>query len=236
MAEGGKLTLQSTPGEGTTITAEIPLSRPLSVLPLANAERQVLARPSIESWSWLGQRLVIPVGQVWPWLPADQAHLRQPLIETGLDPLAVFQHRDWFGLRTTYILSDGQQYWMRLSRWMDCYFWRAGGGRWKLENMTSQKISGPRLGQMVLKWNGQPLAAMQYQGRLLNTWSEIVYDGHGYRLSFGEDWRYRLCDESGEELLTGLDGPPLQIKIERPIPQSLLLMAAVRMMDEKNLS
>ena len=39
------------------------------------------------------------------------------------------------------------------------------------------------VGRMVLTRNGQPLAAMQYQGRLLDTWNEIIYDGRGYRLS-----------------------------------------------------
>ena len=89
---------------------------------------------------------------------------------------------------------------------------------------------------MTLKRNGQPLGAMQYQGRLFNTWSEMVYDGHGYSLSFDENWRYRLLDESGAELLTAFDGPPLQVALKRPLPLPLLCMVTARMIDEKNLS
>jgi hypothetical protein len=87
---------------------------------------------------------------------------------------------------------------------------------------------------MVLTRNGQPLAAMQYQGRLLNAWSEIVYDGRGYRLSYvkGQPGRCVLVNEVGDELLTVEDGASPQIELRRPLPLPLLVMVAMRMVDE----
>jgi len=82
--------------------------------------------------------------------------------------------------------------------------------------------------------NGQPLAAMQHQGRLLNRWSEIVCDGRGYRLSAvkGSPGHYVLADETGEELLTVQSGAVLHIELQRALPLPLLVMVAMRIVDE----
>jgi len=87
---------------------------------------------------------------------------------------------------------------------------------------------------MVLTRNGQPLAAMQYQGRQMDTWSEIVYDGRGYRLSYvkGRPRNCVLADEAGEELLCATAGVPCQIELRRALPLPLLAMAALRIVDE----
>jgi hypothetical protein len=87
---------------------------------------------------------------------------------------------------------------------------------------------------MVLTRNGQPLAAMQYQGRLLNTWSEIVYDRRGYRLSYvkGRPGCCVLVDEVGDELLTAASGDSPQIELHRPLPLPLLVMVTMRVVDE----
>ncbi len=93
---------------------------------------------------------------------------------------------------------------------------------------------------MVLTRNGQPLAAMQYQGRLLNTWSEIVYDGRGYRLSYAKnedrpDTRV-LVDEAGDECLFIEGGGSPQIELRRALPLPLLVMVTMRFVDETALT
>jgi hypothetical protein len=82
--------------------------------------------------------------------------------------------------------------------------------------------------------NGQPLAAMQYQGRLVNTWSEIAYDGRGYRLSYAKDQPGQcvLVDEAGDELLLIESDGVLQIELRRALPLPLLVMVAMRVVDE----
>ena len=89
---------------------------------------------------------------------------------------------------------------------------------------------------MVLTRNGQSLAAMQYQGRLLNVWNEIIYDGYGYRLSHVRDQggseRCVLVDESGDECLSVVSGRARQIELYCPLPLPLLVMVAMRVLDE----
>jgi hypothetical protein len=87
---------------------------------------------------------------------------------------------------------------------------------------------------MVLMRNGQPLAAMQYQGRLLNTWTEIVYDGRGYRLSYVKDAPENrvLVDEAGDECLSAEGGDPPRFTLSRALPLPLLVMVAMRVLDE----
>jgi len=88
----------------------------------------------------------------------------------------------------------------------------------------------------VLMRNGQPVAAMQYRGRLLDTWTEIVYDGHGYRMSYVKDKDRPdtrvLLDESGDECLFVESGKAPQAKLLRPLPLPLLVMTAMRILDE----
>ena len=66
-------------------------------------------RPTIENWAWLGRELVIPVGQAWPWLTADQVYLRRPLVEPGEKPLMVKKETGLLGLKRNYILQPGQR-------------------------------------------------------------------------------------------------------------------------------
>jgi hypothetical protein len=78
--------------------------------------------------------------------------------------------------------------------------------------------------------NGQPLAAMQAQGRLLSTWTEIVYGEQGYRLAQDKDHpdTYRLTDQSGEELVSIKGGPIFCVELSRAIPLPLLVMAILQ--------
>jgi len=87
---------------------------------------------------------------------------------------------------------------------------------------------------MVLTRNGQPLAAVQYQGRLLNTWSEIVYGGRGYRLSRvkGQPGCSVLVDEANDEVFLAEGGASPQIELRRALPLPLLVMAVMRIVDE----
>jgi NarL family two-component system sensor histidine kinase LiaS len=87
MSIGGRLTIESKAGGGTTIQAEVGLTQPLNALAKVVGQDRERPNPTIENWGWLGQRLVIPVGQTWPWHPADQVHLHGPLVEAGEQPL-----------------------------------------------------------------------------------------------------------------------------------------------------
>jgi signal transduction histidine kinase len=230
---GGRLTVESQHGAGTTVLAEVGLTHPLG--PRSELERLDRNRPSptIENWPWLGQRLVIPVGQTWPWLPADQGHLRRPLIEPTEETLNVRQVRGFLGLKRGYALCLGQRRkpLVRVHHGRSGYEWEFEGASWAVRHIRGLS------GRMVLMRNRQPLAAMQYQGRLLNTWSEIVYDGRGYRLSYVKDARgkYVLTDETGEELLFSENNDAPQITLRRALPLPLLVMAALRIVDETSL-
>jgi signal transduction histidine kinase len=223
----GRLTVESQIGAGTTVLAEVGLTHPLS-------PRSELARldknrphPMIENWTWLGQRLVIPVGQTWPWLPADRVHLRRPLVEPVEEPLAVKRAPGFLGLGRKYVLQLGRRR-VRIHCSRSGYEWEAQRASWALRRVRGLS------GRMVLTRNQQPLAAMQHQGRLLNTWTEIVYDGRGYRLSYvkGRPGNYVLADEGGDELLTVEGGETLQIDLHRALPLILLLMVIARIVDE----
>ena len=230
MTTGGRLTVESQIGIGTTVLAEVGLARPLGAQPeLARLDRD-RPSPTIENWAWLGQKLVIPVGQTWPWFPADQVHLRQPLVELDDEPLLVRPETGLLGLRRRYVLQPGghRTPLARVRRVQSGYAWESQGASWALQHVHG--LSGRRL----LMRNGQPLAAMQPQGRLLNVWSEIVYDGRGYRLSYVKDHpgHYVLVDEVGDELLTAGCSPAPQIALRRALPLTLLVMVAAHIVDE----
>lgn len=227
---GGRLTVESQPGAGTTVLAEVGLTHPLG--PRSELERldKNRPRPTIENWPWLGQRLVIPVGQTWPWLPADQVHLRRPLLEPIEEPLNIKQAHGFLGLKRGYALYLGRRRkpLIRVHHGRSGYEWELEGASWALRHIRGLN------GRMVLRRNRQPLAAMQYQGRFLNTWSEIVYDGRGYRLSYAKDTsgKYILADETGDALLFSQDGDLPQITLHRALPLPLLTMVALRIVDE----
>ena len=230
LAVGGRLAVESQVGIGTTVLAEAGLTRPLGAqMDIARLDRD-RPSPTIENWAWLGRKLVIPVGQVWPWLPADQVHLRRPLVEPAEEPLVVRPRVGLLGLRRGYVLQPGphQLPLARLRHVASGYEWESQGAAWALHRV--RRLSGGT----VLARNGQPLAAMQYQGRLLNTWSELVYDGRGYRLSFvrGQPGRYVLVDETGDQALLIQGGTSPQIELRRALPLPLLVMAAMRVVDE----
>ncbi len=232
MAVGGVVSVASQTGSGATVLAEVALPHPLGTLDFGEVTGVDINRPSptIENWAWLGQRLVIPVGQTWPWLPADRVRLRRPLVEPGGEPLTVRREAGFLGFGRDYVFQLGQRRTplVQVEHGRSGYEWESGGASWAL-----RRIRG-LIGRTVLTRNGQPLAAMQYQGRLLNAWSEIVYDGRGYRLSYvkGQPGRCVLVDEVGDELLTVEDGASPQIELRRPLPLPLLVMVAMRMVDE----
>ncbi len=227
MAVGGRLTVESQPGIGATVLAEAGLTRPLDMQAEVTRLDKDRPDPRIENWAWLGQKLVIPVGQTWPWLPADQMHLRQPLFEPNEEPLVAGKEAGFPGLKRGYVLRHGQRR-VRMRRSKSGYEWKSRGATWALRYIRSLS------GKAVLTRNGQPLAAMQYQGRLVNTWSEIIYDRRGYRLSHTNNLPYRrvLADKAGDELLVAEGDTCLQITLRRALPLPLLAMVTLRIMDE----
>jgi NarL family two-component system sensor histidine kinase LiaS len=224
---GGRLTVESQVGAGTTVQAEVGLTHPLGRLSEITRLDKQRPNPTIENWAWLGQRLVIPVGQTWPWLPADRVHLRQPLVEPSEEPLTVKRDSGFLGLRRGYVLQPGQHR-VRIHCGRSGYEWESQDASWALRHIRGLS------GRMVLTRNGQPLAAIQHQGRMLNTWSEIIYDGRGYRLSYvkGYPGHYALVGETGDEALTVEGGDSPQISLHRPLPLPLLVMVAVRIVNE----
>ncbi len=237
MDVGGRLDIVSQTGSGATVLAEVGLPYPLGPSLGPQAEIAGLERkrpsPTVENWAWLGQRLVIPVGQTWPWLPADRVHLRRPLVEPGEEPLMIEKGSGFLGLKQDYVLhvlqldQHGAPL-VRVNRSRSGYEWEAEGASWALRRVRGLS------GRMVLMRNGQPLAAMQYQGRLLNTWTEIVYDGRGYRLSYVEDapGTRVLVDEAGDECLSVEGGDSPQVALRRALPLPLLVMVTMRVLDE----
>lgn len=230
MSVGGRLAVESQPGAGTTVLVQVGLT-PRGVLRTEiAAQGELRPNPSIENWAWLGQRLVIPVGQTWPWLPADQMHLRRPLVEAGEKPLLVKKHAGTLGLGRGYVLQPTQcrTPLVRVRYGRSGYEWKIEDAAWTLRHVRGLN------GRMVLQRKGQPLAAMQYQGRQLSVWSEIVYDGRGYRLSYVQDMPCHciLADETGAELLLAQGDSLPQITLRRALPLPLLVMVALRIVDE----
>jgi signal transduction histidine kinase len=230
MAVGGRLVVKSRPGIGTTILAEIGLTRPADKLPDQVEKEELAFIPTIDNWGWLGQRLVIPVGQTWPWLLADLKHLRRPILEPNDVPISLLKRAGVLGLGKGYILQLGDQprQRIRIRSSRRGYEWRCEAADWLLRDY------GGITSRMVLLRNGQPLAAMQYRGRQMHSWCEIVFDGRGYRLSHvqNQNGRCHLIDHTGEELLwIESDGEP-NIQLSRPLPLTLVLMVVVRAMEE----
>jgi signal transduction histidine kinase len=236
LALSGRLTIESQAGVGTTVLAEVGLTRPLA--PQVEDLDRGRPDPRIENWAWLGQKLVIPVGQTWPWLPADQRNLRRPLVEGLEDGLQVQPRNGLLGLKRGYVVY-AQQAVSGLRDWQPAlslyvhhtklgYEWQDEGASWAL-----RAVGGPG-NRMVLAHNGQPLAAVQAQGRLLNTWTEIVYDGRGYRLSSSKEWpeEWVLVDELGDELLLARGTASPQVELRRALPLPLLVLVAMCIVDE----
>ncbi|MCJ7550486.1 MAG: histidine kinase [Anaerolineae bacterium] len=272
ITNGGRLTVESHPGTGTTVRAEIdvaprstndtkglaadgvtrgqtveePQHVPSSGHP---ARREAAAQaaggtkiqpqaPRPEAWAWLGQRLVIPVGQMWPWLPIDQAHyLQEPVAQQGNHVLKR-EHR-LLGLRATYALrsADGASTLVRIVPERTGYRWDLAGADWTLRRVRGLK------GRAVLERKGQALAALQYRGRQMDTWTEIVYDDRSYRLLYGdsESEDFILLDASGGTALVATQvlrepgvprGTDAQVSLAWALPLPLVAIAIARILDE----
>jgi hypothetical protein len=133
-------------------------------------------------------------------------------------------------LRKGYIVQWGQADApsVRVRHSRSGYVWESQGASWALRYIRGLT------GRGVLARNGQPLAAIQLQGRLLSTWSEIIYDGQGYRLSSCQEQPdcFALMDQAGDEVLSAQNGDSLQIVLRRALPLALLVMVAMGIADE----
>jgi signal transduction histidine kinase len=227
---GGRLWVDSSVGHGTCIRAEVRLtsSRGLHSGVRPSGE---LPQPTRENWAWLGQRLVIPVGQAWPWPLAEETHLRRPLIEPEQSPIAVQRMARLLGPGAEIDVRDGNGLTlarMRRRRWG--YEWQSEGADWMLTY-----IEGPRgTLRAVLARNQQPLAALQHRGRLLDMWSELLYDGMGYRFSCGPSPASGCVLTDGENgrvlSVKGLERP--EITLHRAVPLPLVLIVAIRSVED----
>jgi NarL family two-component system sensor histidine kinase LiaS len=269
ISNGGRLTVESHPGTGTTVRAEIDVTpQPtdaakglaahggarsqtvdaLHQLPAGGhpagqvapaAQAAAAARiqpppPRPEAWAWLGERLVVPVGQMWPWLPIDQAHhLREPVAQQGSHVLK--RERRLLGLRATYALlsADGASTLVRIVPERTGYRWDLAGAEW-----TLRRVRGLR-GRAVLERKDQALAALQYRGRQMDTWTEIVYDDLSYRLVYGdsESEDFLLLDAGGSTALVATQvlrgaGTFRGVGGSRNLPLPLVAIAIARILDE----
>ncbi|MFZ6028710.1 MAG: ATP-binding protein [Chloroflexota bacterium] len=230
LSVGGRLSIDSFPGRGTTIIARVGLSHPLPAERAYTRLDRNRPRPVIENWVWLGQRIVIPVGQTWPWSPADEVYLRQPLLETE-QPIRLDVQAGFWGLgKGLHWQSDGLSLWIWSTFWG--YAWRFKGGNWVFRGLKSLK------GSQVLFRNAQAPAAVQYQGRQMDIWNEFIYAGRGYRL-YPQDSanEYVLTDESGEPLveLVANGKKDIQVVVARSLPLLLVLMTVLCFVSKKKI-
>ncbi len=249
---GGRLTVESTPGAGTIVQAEIEqlpgreiaqltagMPGPDGVISFGPVRSKGAGAPRPEAWSWLGERLVIPVGQTWPWLPAHQeSYLRQPMVEPGA--LSLRRERGFLRLRPTYILRvEGPALEERLhrkvvplngvvariTRGYSGYNLDIAGDPFDVRRMRDLR------GRAILERRGQALAAMQYHGRQMDTWTALVYDDRSYRLHYKNDGSggYELRDGADRPVLEAQDG---HITLLSALPLPLIAMITTRIIDE----
>lgn len=268
IAVGGRLNVVSQPGTGTKIEAEVEIG-PRTGAPALAVDTPALrqapgkadapstalipdargrssaqsgpvpapARP--EAWAWLGERLVIPVGQVWPWLPVEQErYLRHPSVTPGRLELRL--ERRLLGLRHSWALRTTEGDSRTLVRLVE----ERGGYRWDMEGAewTLWRVRGLK-GRAVLERRDQALAAMQYRGRQMDTWTEIIYDDHIYRLTYGERAAddFLLLDVQGTPVLSTQEsgertaaprGPVSGIILHTHLPLPLVAIVVARILDE----
>ncbi|MGC9469464.1 MAG: sensor histidine kinase [Anaerolineae bacterium] len=221
---GGRLQVESAPGAGTTVTAEVDISRQDASEEQPQDEGGVRSRT--DAWAWLGQRLVIPVGQTWPWLPADQArHLRGPSVGPGT--LILKRERRFLGLVRSYTVSSEKQRQplVRLRPDRGGISWEMGHGSWTLRRVRGLK------GRAVVERNEQPLAAMQVQSEDPETVIEIIYDNHFYALSYptGSSVSFTLASEDGAPVLAASEDV---VKCHQAMPLPLLATVLARVIDD----
>lgn len=225
----GRLAIESRIGRGTTVTAEVGLTRSMLPSTFAAVDQN---RPStaIENWSWVGQKLVIPVGQTWPWLPADEVYLLRPLVESSAEALTLRSTPGVFGFGKEIVIQTGPTgaALARIRVTRNGYEWHAEGAPWSLRHVPGMD------GNWVLYRNEQPIAAAQHQGRQMQVWNEFIYAGRGYRLSCAGAAKGAcgLFDADNQELLHAVREPRLEITLNRAVPLPLLLTAVLRLIDE----
>jgi two-component sensor histidine kinase len=246
IAAGGRLSVRSESGTGTVVQAEVDVAQDAGARaltrPVAPSEgdkasgpvgaTQTVGPPNPEAWSWLGERLVIPVGQIWPWLPVDETrHLSTPLVSP--QELSIRRARHWLGLRRSYVVqTEDRKPLVRLT-------WDRGGAHWSLKraDWSLSHVRGLK-GRAVLERNDQPLAAMQYRGRQLDMWTEIVYADRSYRLAYHDDVPsgFLLRENGGDPLLesapqTGAGGVAV-VTVLRALPLPLVIATVARILEE----
>lgn len=232
MEVGGRLSVDSELGRGTTVSAEVNLPGRRHALLAGVGAQQYRPDVSPENWAWLGQRLVIPVGQTWPWLPADQRNLRRPLADPIDGPFIGKKGRRLLGLRSNYRLRSANSGipLVDIHATPNGYTWEMEGTSWELRRMRGQQ------GRAILMVKRQALAALQYQGRQIRTWTEINFDDHGYSL---------VCDREKPDTPTVYDengaimaelkwmGANLSVALQQAIPLPLLTVITARALDER---
>ncbi|MCD6345518.1 MAG: hypothetical protein J7M17_07965, partial [Anaerolineae bacterium] len=156
----------------------------------------------------------------------DQRQLRRPLLEPAA--LTLRKTTGLLGLKQCYVLEREGVPLARVRHGRMRDRWNMEGAAWTLRRLRGGG------GRAVLLRNRQPLAAMQYQGRRMDTWSEIVYDGHSYRLTYLKEPQgaFVLVDEKEEEILSITGGTVSPIALQRALPLSLIIMVAARVAEE----
>jgi len=198
----------------------------------SSGEAPLAARPadisrSAEAWSWLGQKLVIPVGQQWPWPPDEvERHLHRPLVEVGT--LTLRREHRLFGLTTSYALSshDPHAPIIRIFQWPWGHAWVYANADWRVRHL------GGLHGRALLVRNGQPLAAMQYWGHQADTWTEILYGDHAfYYVHDAEDASggFVFTDDGNQPLMAVVGA---EVRLYRELPLPLVAMVVARVIDE----
>ncbi|TFG72288.1 MAG: hypothetical protein E4H27_02910 [Anaerolineales bacterium] len=225
---GGKLVIDSQPSIGTTVRAEVQLRPQHETLIPSTDSIQEQANPS--QWLWLGEKLVIPVGQTWPWLPDDEErHLSEPIILPHTSPITIRKEKRLLAIRTQYTLrsADQRNPITKIYRERSGYTWDYDNATWDLQQFQGL------YGRSVLLRNGQALAAMQYQGRQMNTWTEIVYRSLTFNLVYGQGTMdcYTLKDSQGHNY-GNIHKSEMTFDINRPIPLPLLVIVVTRFLDE----
>ena len=119
---------------------------------------------SLENWAWLGQRLVIPVGQTWPWVPADQRNLRRPLVDPVDGPYCANKSRKLLGLRSSWRLRSAISGvpLIEIHSTVNGYGWKMEGAPWELRRMRGQQ------GRAILTFKRQAVGA---RSRLSRMWT-----------------------------------------------------------------
>ena len=110
------------------------------------------------------------------------------------------------------------------------FAWKSDSARWQLRNY------GGLSRRMVLFRNGELIAAVQYHGRQMHTWIEVIYDGRGYRISQAREnpQQHTVKDQVGDLLLTIFNGNQLEVTLECPLPVHLIILVVFRIIEVEN--